>query len=418
MPLDSNEGYGRQDDGFHGGYDDGFRPEAALPPRARPNARPGSPAQPPFPREDFAPPRSRKSPARTPARDYEPALADPLFEDDEDDLDDRPAQRIRRRVPISRNARPQSRFGGKWVRIGIALAAIAILALLTTIFIVVRNFFLEDPRFRIDSASSIQVIGNSEIGRTQLLNVFGEDIGHNIFRVPLARRRADLQKLPWVEHATVMRLLPDQLRVAIVERVPVAFVRTGSKIQLVDAGGVLLDMPSSILAARHYSFPVVSGIDASDPENIRAVRMQEYARFIAALNATQDGTKPGPKPSQQLSEVDVTDPEDIRAIMPSAGTDILVHFGDEDFANRFRIYQQHLKQWRQQYPHLAGVDLRYDRQTVLEMDHSAEAKAIDTTPSLTATPTAPAAAKKALRKPAGARPAANKSAPPKARARD
>ena len=57
-------------------------------------------------------------------------------------------------------------------------------------------------------------------------------------------RRAELERLPWVEHATVMRLLPDRLRVSIVERTPVAFVRQGSHIGLVDASGVLMDMPT------------------------------------------------------------------------------------------------------------------------------------------------------------------------------
>ena len=80
-----------------------------------------------------------------------------------------------------------------------------------------------------------------------------------------------------------------------------------------------------------------------------------------------------------------------------------MHFGDEDFANRYQTYQQHLKEWRQQYPHLAAIDLRYDRQTVLEMDKSAStnpANAIDSAPVLTATPTTrPATAKHAAAKP-------------------
>ena len=42
-----------------------------------------------------------------------------------------------------------------------------------------------------------------------------------------------------------MRLLPDQIRVTLVERQPVAFVRHGQQIGLVDANGVLLDMPAA-----------------------------------------------------------------------------------------------------------------------------------------------------------------------------
>ncbi len=77
-----------------------------------------------------------------------------------------------------------------------------------------------------DSAA-IQIAGNSHMSRAQLLSVFGEDVERNVFRIPLAQRRAELESLPWVAHATVMRLLPNRVRVAIVERTPVAFVREG-----------------------------------------------------------------------------------------------------------------------------------------------------------------------------------------------
>jgi len=108
---------------------------------------------------------------------------------------------------------------------------------------------MTDARFRIDAASSIQVLGNSQVTRPELLSVFGGDIGRNIFHVPLALRRAELEQLPWVEHATVMRLLPSQLRVSVIERVPVAFVRAGNQIGLVDKQGVLLNMPPTMMAA-------------------------------------------------------------------------------------------------------------------------------------------------------------------------
>ena len=53
------------------------------------------------------------------------------------------------------------------------------------------------------------------------------------------------------------------------------------------------------------------------------------------------------------------------------GSDIQVHFGDSDFLARYRSYQQHLPEWRQQYPHLASVDMRYENQVVLDMTQQA-----------------------------------------------
>ncbi len=217
------------------------------------------------------------------------------------------------------------------------------------------------PRFRIDSAASIQIVGNTQLTRQELLQVFGGDIGRNIFFVPLETRRTELESLPWVEHAAVMRLLPDQLRVAVTERVPVAFVRRGNRIELIDRNGVLLTMPAAVLAAKHYSFPVVSGVGAAQDPELRADRMRLYQKFMSALD--QDG----PHVSDSVSEVDLSDPEDVRAVLSVSGADILVHFGDGEFATRYRTFQSHLAEWQRQYPHLGAVDLRFEHQTVLEM---------------------------------------------------
>jgi cell division protein FtsQ len=265
--------------------------------------------------------------------------------------------RARRRVPVRRGLIPASRGG----RIGVAAAVVFAIGALLLVAIGIRNFFRDDPRFRIGSASSIQIIGNSQVTRPELLSVFGSDLGRNIFFIPLSARRASLEQLPWVEHAIVMRLLPDQLRVAIVERTPVAFVRQGNTIGLVDAHGVLLHLPPATMAAKNYSFPVVSGISGTDPLAVRAARMHVYQQFIHDLDSG------GAKVSTQLSEVDISDPEDVWALLPAQGSDIQVHFGDSDFLARYRSYQQHLPEWRQQYPHLASVDMRYENQVVLDM---------------------------------------------------
>jgi cell division protein FtsQ len=269
--------------------------------------------------------------------------------------------RARRRVPVRRGLIPASRSG----RITAAVVALCAIGILILIAIGTRNFFRDDPRFRIADYSSIQIMGNSQVTRPELLSVFGSDLGRNVFYVPLSARRKALEELPWVEHATVMRLLPDQMRVAIVERTPVAFVRHGNTIDLVDVHGVLLHLPPAAMSAKHYSFPVVTGISAKDPLPVRAGRMHLYQQFISDLDSG------GTRVSTQVSEVDLSDPEDVSALLPAEGSDIQVHFGDSDFLTRYRSYQQHLPEWRQQYPHLSSVDMRYENQVVLDMNQQA-----------------------------------------------
>ncbi len=259
------------------------------------------------------------------------------------------------------------RPAGAWGRGLLALGVLTVLGGLAASAYLLKTYLDRDARFRIAGADNIEAAGLAEVSRAQMLPVFGEDIGRNVFFVPLGERRKQLEEIPWVERATVMRLLPDRIRVLVVERQPAAFVRHGQQIGLVDPSGVLLDMPASAMAQRHYSFPVVMGIDARDPLPSRKARMAVYERLLAELDAN------GERLSEQISEIDLTDPEDARVLMPEQGADILAHFGDGRFLERYQRYKAHIAEWKQQYPKLAAVDLRYDRQVVLEMTHGANA---------------------------------------------
>ncbi len=221
----------------------------------------------------------------------------------------------------------------------------------------------------IPSSSSIELDGNVHVTRAQLLGIFGGDVDRNIFKISLEQRRAELESLPWVAHATVMRLLPNRMRVSIVERTPVAFVRQGGNIGLVDANGVLLDMPVGAKGGEQYSFPVVTGISTNDPLSTRAARMKIFERFSADL----DGS--GEKISEQLSEVDLSNPEDVKALIPDHSTEILVHFGEDNFLDRYHKFKDHLPEWHTLYPKLSSVDMRYERQVVLEMQPGSSAPA-------------------------------------------
>lgn len=276
--------------------------------------------------------------------------------------------RVRRRA-AARKGRIPAWMKTRWGRVVLALALIAIAGAAVAAALAVRSFFEHDPRFRIATSDFIQTTGNNQLTRDQLLSVFGADIGRNIFFVPLARRRAELEQIPWVERATVMRILPNQLRVAVRERTPVAFVRVGNRIKLVDAAGVILDMPPAMMAARHFSFPVVSGVNPADPLSVRAARMALYRSFITAIDST------GQRLSANISEVNLSDPEDLRATLPVKSTDLLLHFGNTNFLARYNIFQSHLSVWEQQYPRLASVDLRYDDEVVLKMAPDAPASA-------------------------------------------
>lgn len=260
------------------------------------------------------------------------------------------------RLTFSRGM-PQS----SWGRVAAGSAILAILGVGWAAAGIARRTVLHDERFVLASGSAILTEGNHHLSRAQLVEVFGGDIERNILRVSLDDRKAELEQIPWVKHATVMRLLPDHISVIVEERKPTAFARQAGHVGLVDAAGVLLDMEGYDAEQPGYSFPVVTGISQGDPPSVRAARMKLFRDFTKDLDAS------GEKISAKLSEIDLSNPEDVKALIPDRGADVLVHFGDSDFLDRYKRYEAHLEEWRTQYPKLSAVDMRYERQVVLEM---------------------------------------------------
>ncbi len=274
-----------------------------------------------------------------------------------------PFLRAQKRVPVRRG--PLARKTAN--RLKIALIALALCGIIGLAASVAYGYALHSWRFRITSGDNIDISGIDNVSRRHVLDILGADIGRNIFRVPLADRKRQLEQIPWVESATVMRLLPDRIHVEIHERNPVAFVRVGSRIALIDQNGVIMEIPSR--KPRKYSFPVITGMSDSEPLSTRAARMRLYASLERELDSE------GAHYSQDLSEIDLSDPEDVKVIVPDPAGAVLVHLGSADFLRRYKLYLAHAQEWRQQYQKLESVDLRYDRQIIVNPDSRASVAA-------------------------------------------
>jgi cell division protein FtsQ len=213
-------------------------------------------------------------------------------------------------------------------------------------------------RFRVDSSDNIEVTGMQNVTKAQIMEVMGADIGRNIFFIPLAQQKTQLEQIPWVESASVMRFVPNRLQVEIHERTPVAFARVGPRMSLIDAAGTLME-----LSPKHkYSFPVILGMNPGEPLSTRAPRMKTYSEMVRELDSG------GARYSQDLSEVDLTDLEDVKVRVNDPAGDVLVHLGSSDYLRRYKIYVTHAQGWRQQFQKLESVDLRYDNQIIVNPD--------------------------------------------------
>jgi cell division protein FtsQ len=222
------------------------------------------------------------------------------------------------------------------------------------------RFLLRSPQMLLAHPSQIELAGNHYVERSAVLEVFAGDRRRSVLRVPLDERRRQLEQIPWVEQAVVRRAMPNRIQVELVERAPVAFLRAGADLALVDIHGVILDRP----LAGNFQFPVVAGLTEQMPAEERERRMQLYASFLKSVDAARSGA------SEQVSEVDLSDANDLRATlagMPElAGQGpVLVHFGDGDFQTKFQLLLDNLAQWRTSAGRVDSVDLRFSREVVV-----------------------------------------------------
>ncbi len=306
---------------------------------------------------------------------------------------DTPFLRAQKRVPVRRGALPSKKIAH---RVKIAVIVVLIVGVLAGIGAGLAYYVQTSTRFRLASSDHLDVRGNVHIAKSDIVRVFGGDITKSVFVIPLEQRKQELEQLPWVESATVMRLLPNRIQVDIKERIPVAFAQVGSRIELIDANGVLMEIPTG--SQSKYSFPVIVGMGEAEPVSTRAARMKIYTELVTELDTD------GAANSKTLSEVDVRDPEDVKVRVDDAGGAVLVHLGDSNFGQRYRIFLSRLQQWRQENPNMESVDLRYTNQIYVNSDSKpAPAASPETKPK-------PPAAKPVVAKPAVIKPVAGKPA--------
>jgi len=230
------------------------------------------------------------------------------------------------------------------------------------------RFLLYSPSLQLTDPAQVEVVGNQYVSRDAVVAVFSPDRNHSLLRVPLDARRAQIERISWVESARVMRLFPDRIRVEITERRPVVFLRTGSELALMDAQGVILERPTQ----GDFRLPVVSGLGEAVPLAERAARVRMFQQFLAEIEGARAGS------SDLLSEVDLSSAEDLRAMVvppasnagaPAEGAQaVLVHFGSSEFGPRFRLLLDNFAQWQAQAGRIASIDLRFKKQVVVNRE--------------------------------------------------
>jgi len=284
---------------------------------------------------------------------------------------------LRRQKPVEIKRRKFSRQAWKtylrvtmWTAVGLAGAGAVYQC---------GRFLLTSPEMALLHPDQISLEGNHYVTPESVRKVFVRDRGRSVLRIPIAERRHQLETISWVEQAAVRRVLPNRIQVEITERTPIAFLRDGGDLSLVDAHGVILERPLE----GDFHFPVVTGMGREMPLEDRQQRMQQFSKFMQEIGSVKR------EAADQVSEVDLSDARDVRATLtdftnPSASeaadlnqpAPVLVHFGESDFAGKYQTFIEEFGAWQDRAGRIESVDLRFSREAVVNQDGTPSASQV------------------------------------------
>ena len=231
----------------------------------------------------------------------------------------------------------------------------------------VHRWVLDDPRFiMVGSAADSEdnadfiVQGIGHASREQIVRVFAEDFGKNIFLMPISERRRQLLGIDWIREATVARLWPNRIAISVEERTPVAFLRLGAadplrpkaaRPALIDSEGVILEQPEKA----SFSFPVVVGISERQAEPERKQRIARMLKLMRDIKPVIQNVT--------VTEVDVSE-QDLRVSADVEKAEVELLIGDRQYARRMHNFLVNFPEIHRRSPELKYFDLRLEKRII------------------------------------------------------
>lgn len=200
--------------------------------------------------------------------------------------------------------------------------------------------------------SHLTVRGHHRLSTGEVFALVDGLRGQNILTIGISEWQQRLLASPWVERATIRRVLPATLEITIAERVPMGIGRIGSSLYLVDASGVIVDEYGPAYA--DIDLPIIDGLARAPADGgalIDPARTDFASRVIDSL-ATR------PELAKRVSQIDVTDLHDAVVILDDDTT--LLRLGDQDFVARVQQYLDVQPALRERLAGIDYVDLRFD----------------------------------------------------------
>lgn len=210
------------------------------------------------------------------------------------------------------------------------------------------------------------VRGHERMSTGEVLSLVEGLRGQNILGISLDEWQNKLLTSPWVESATIRRVLPATLEITVHERRPMGIGRIGATMYLIDHKGVIVDEYGPAYA--DLDLPIIDGLGAAPQDGgsiVDATRAEFAARVMAALSTR-------PEMAEQVSQIDVSDLHDAVVILD--GDPALLRLGDTEFVARLQQYIDLAPALRERLSAIDYVDLRFGERLYVRPPRAVQAK--------------------------------------------
>lgn len=149
-----------------------------------------------------------------------------------------------------------------------------------------------------------------------------------VWNADLGEIKNGIEKLTLVKSAVVSRVLPDGMRINVIERVPQAVVRLSSGEFWADEDAVILG--ASIKSDLRPPF-VLRGWDESKGEKAQKENQERVRVYLKMINEWKEFEL-----YKRVSAVDLSDLQSPQAIVPDSGETVTVVLAKENFGKRLK----------------------------------------------------------------------------------
>lgn len=253
-------------------------------------------------------------------------------------------QQVRREI-LLRRGRRALQFG-KWV-IGLAALAWGLSMMIREMGPVLQRWL---------EIREVEVEGIHHVTRPEVLERLVLKSGMGLHQVSTAFLAERVKAHPWIKEATVERRPPHILHVTVLERMPVAVIRTGADHWLSDEAGFIL---AKLGRQDDQMLPLLTGVESKSllrgDARIRNA-IQSGVVLAKLIASTIDGRV----------EVDLANPSNVVA----SANGVRFQFGDDPLVDQWERFQKVKPSFKTasfdgRKREVSEIDLRYDNRVIV-----------------------------------------------------